>query len=62
LYIGIWSPWIIAELNRVLTWDWIEHNRGSERACSLAAKKMMEFLVVVPRQRTPYQRGSHGVT
>ena len=45
LYVGIWSPWIIAELNRVLTWDWIQRNRGSEHACSEAAKKMMELLL-----------------
>lgn len=24
LYIPYWSPWIIGELYRVLTWDWIE--------------------------------------
>src|SRR5690242_19336865 len=24
LYVGYWSPWIIAELNRVLTWRWIQ--------------------------------------
>jgi len=23
LFTGIWSPWIVAELNRVLTWKWI---------------------------------------
>lgn len=37
LFAGIWSPWIIAELNRVLTWDWIRRHgtdRESERECA----------------------------
>ena len=42
LYRGIWSPWIIAELNRVLTWRWIraangDISRTNEKACSRAA-------------------------
>jgi hypothetical protein len=45
LFVGIWSPWIIAELNRVLTWDWIQRSRGNEQACSMAAKRMMELLL-----------------
>jgi hypothetical protein len=49
LYIGIWSPWIIAELNRVLTWQWIRASHGdlsrtNEKACSRAAKRMMTLL------------------
>jgi hypothetical protein len=48
-YRGIWSPWIIAELNRVLTWRWIRASRGdlsraNERACSRAAQRMMALL------------------
>lgn len=47
-FAGIWSPWIIAELNPVLTWDWV-HTHGatatSERECSRAAKRMMEYLL-----------------
>jgi hypothetical protein len=38
LFTGIWSPWIIAELNRVLTWRWIraakgDLSRANEQAC-----------------------------
>jgi hypothetical protein len=49
LYIGIWSPWVIAELNRVLTWKWIRASHGdlsrtNEKACSRAAKRMMALL------------------
>jgi len=50
LFVGIWSPWIIAELNRVLTWRWIRRadgdlSRANERDCSRAAKRMMEVLL-----------------
>lgn len=51
LYKGIWSPWIIAELNRVLVWQWIRQRADgdtstvTERACSRAAKVMMEILL-----------------
>jgi hypothetical protein len=40
LYVGYWSPWIIAELNRVLTWRWIQRasppdlSRANERRIS----------------------------
>lgn len=54
-FTAIWSPWIIAELNRVLTWRWLKHppaglasgdlSRASERRCSLAAKQMMQWLL-----------------
>ena len=48
-YTGIWSPWIITELNRVLTWKWIRAAQGdlslaNEKACARAAKRMMELL------------------
>jgi len=48
-YCGIWSPWIIAELNRVLTWKWIraaygDISRTNEKACSRAAKHMVTLL------------------
>jgi len=52
-FTAIWSPWIIAELNRVLTWRWIDHTQGdlSQRLsrsnwdqCSGAAKTMMVLL------------------
>ena len=52
---GIWSPWIIAELNRVLVWRWIKEpppglvigdlSDANERRCADAAKKMMEWLL-----------------
>lgn len=49
LFTGIWSPWIVAELNRVLTWRRIraahgDLSRSNEKACSRAAKRMMELL------------------
>jgi hypothetical protein len=46
--VGIWSPWIIAELNRVLVWRWMEkrgHDAASERKCSREAKAMMSILL-----------------
>jgi hypothetical protein len=55
LYIPIWSPWIVAELNRVLVWRWIKDappprlandlSDASERRCSLMAQRMMTFLL-----------------
>jgi len=62
LFVGVWSPWIIAELNRVLTWQWIEYSGGdtsrpNERRCSEAAKTMMELLLAtfeLVNPRPPY--------
>lgn len=64
---AIWSPWIIAELNRVLVWRWIKdpptgrtHNdlsEANERRCGEAAKLMMEWLVAsfeLVNPRPPY--------
>ncbi len=51
LFTGLWSPWIIAELNRVLVWRWIHEympgdiSAASEKRCSIAAKRMMELLL-----------------
>lgn len=55
LYVPIWSPWIIAELNRVLVWRWIKrpppgHPRNdlstaSEHRCSEMAQRMMDWLI-----------------
>lgn len=48
LFVGIWSPWIIAELYRVLTWRWIKDkgmSAESQRECSRQAKRMMEVLL-----------------
>jgi len=52
-FIAVWSPWIIAELNRVLTWQWIEDSGNdtspANRArCSRAANTMMEILLATP--------------
>jgi hypothetical protein len=47
-FVGIWSPWIIAELNRVLTWRLIAKNGTedrSQRECSKSAQAMMEILL-----------------
>lgn len=54
-FTAIWSPWIVAELNRVLVWHWLKHpanggatgdlSRQNERRCSAAAKTMMEWLL-----------------
>lgn len=38
MYVGIWSPWIIAELNRVLVWRWIE-----QRGLSAFQEKTTRF-------------------
>jgi PIN domain len=59
-FTAIWSPWIIAELNRVLTWRYIKQHlplginvegassvRQHERAISRASKAMMTLLVPV---------------
>lgn len=62
-FVAIWSPWIIAELNRVLVWQWItERTKGdlspaNERACSQSAKRMMALLLSafeVVNPRPPY--------
>jgi hypothetical protein len=58
-FTAMWSPWIIAELNRVLTWKWLERTATSSAArnvicdlspanwqrCSMAATAMMEILL-----------------
>lgn len=54
-FVAIWSPWIIAELNRVLVWRWIakpppgrppgDLSRENQRQCSEAAKTMMQWLI-----------------
>jgi hypothetical protein len=45
----LWSPWIIGELYRVLTWQWLERTRdfsaANEAACSRSAKAMMTLLI-----------------
>ncbi|MGI8690313.1 MAG: PIN domain-containing protein [Thermomicrobiales bacterium] len=50
---AFWSPWIIAELSRVLVWRWIKDrtgnnlSRANENACSESAKAMMALLIPV---------------
>ncbi len=54
-FTALWSPWIIAELNRVLVWRWIKDpppgrtrddlSDRNEHRCSDAAKQMMEYLL-----------------
>lgn len=48
-FVAIWSPWIIGELYRVLTWRWLARTRdfspASEAACSRSAKTMMALLI-----------------
>jgi hypothetical protein len=49
LFTAIWSPWIIAELTRVLTWRWLERDadflQGNWDRCGAAAKAMMTYLL-----------------
>jgi hypothetical protein len=45
---GYWSPWIIAELVRVLTWQWVARTDASlaqHRACGEACNTMMTLLL-----------------
>lgn len=46
---AIWTPWIIAELNRVLVWAWVrrtgDRSRRNQRHCEAAAQTMMEILL-----------------
>ncbi|HEY7835000.1 MAG TPA: PIN domain-containing protein [Ktedonobacterales bacterium] len=62
-YTAIWSPWIIAELNRVLVWRWIKSpapglspgdlSDANERRCGAAAKQMMQWLLPTFEVFTP---------
>ena len=47
LFTPIWSPWIIGELYRVLTWNWAKTrglSEGERHKCSESSKKMMKLL------------------
>ncbi len=49
---AVWSAWIVAELNRVLVWRWLERtgdetSSANERACATSAKRMMDYLIAV---------------
>jgi len=48
-----WSPWVIGELYRTLTWDWIKHGRGSESECSASSKRMMRVMLLYFRTVDP---------
>ena len=62
VFAAIWSPWIIAELNRVLVWRWLATTGGdlataNHIRCSQSAKKMMALLLAafeVVNPRPPY--------
>jgi hypothetical protein len=62
-YLGpVWSPLIIAESNRVLTWIWLKRRGGdfserSWRECSDAAKGMFQHLTAVFRVVDDYPSG-----
>jgi hypothetical protein len=50
LYEGVWSSWIVAELNRALTIRWLKANNcdlsdGALRIMSAAAKTMMRIML-----------------
>jgi len=48
-FVALWSPWIIGELYRVLTWQWLERTQdfstANQVACSRSAKAMMTLLI-----------------
>lgn len=50
-FVPIWSPWIVGELHRVLTWRWLAHTHNfggaNWRQCSRASAIMMELLLTV---------------
>jgi hypothetical protein len=62
-FTAIWSPWIIAELNRVLVWRWIKDppagmpradlSNANERRYSAIAKQMMQWLLPCFEVATP---------
>lgn len=62
LFVPYWSPWIIGELYRVLTWHWLERQPIFDDAnwdrCSRTSKTMMAilaplFVVVDPKPPWP---------
>lgn len=47
---AIWSPWIVAELNRVLVWRWLKRtgydvSAANQSTCGESAKLMMDYLI-----------------
>lgn len=63
LFTGLWSPWIIAELNCVLVWRWIKDpppgqprddlSDANERRCSDNGQRMMDWLLPAFEVVTP---------
>lgn len=66
-FTALWSPWIIAELNRVLTWRWLSQpapgcaiadlSAANARRCGAAARAMMQLLIAsfeLVNPRPPY--------
>ena len=56
LLVPYWSPWIIGELYRVLTWLWVERKGGGRQQqaqCSESSKKLMELLIPLFRVVDP---------
>ena len=75
LFTAIWSPWIVAELNRVLVWRWIKDpppgraqddlSAANERRCGQMANRMMEWLLPsfeLVTSLPPYPPPWHGLT
>ena len=71
IYTAIWSPWIVAELNRVLTWHWftqVAPNDVSDKSrvrCAQAAKTLMALLTPVfatVDPKPPYPAAWQGLT
>ncbi|HEX5505481.1 MAG TPA: PIN domain-containing protein [Thermomicrobiales bacterium] len=67
LFVPVWSPWIVAELNRVLVWRWLatppdglrpgDFSPAAWRRCRAQANRMMELLSPVfetVNPRPPY--------
>jgi hypothetical protein len=56
-FTAVWSPWIIAELTRVLTWKWLARDLdvsvGNWGRCGVAAKAMMGLLIATFEVVTP---------
>lgn len=47
-FVGHWSPWIIMELTRTLTWNWtVRHGNTAvqRRACSASCDRMFQILL-----------------
>ncbi len=55
-FAAFWSPWVVAELHRTLTWQGYDRHgdsTASRRECSTKAKAMMAWLLPVVRCAAP---------